>query len=165
MLHRIRLAGPWEIGRRELSDDDAGARPSVSVAVDPDARGAPAVSGGVEAARLRLPIEWKSLIAAVREEFPVGGPARMTRIFHRPTGLEAGDRLWVGAAGWPATVHVSLNGHPLGRLDPWCDDQRWPITDRLELTNRLSVEFSTGDGRLDDFQVEVGQFWLDIESS
>jgi hypothetical protein len=41
------------------------------------------------------------------------GATRWSRVFHRPTGLEPDDALWLVIAGLPENAAVSLNGQPL----------------------------------------------------
>lgn len=54
--------------------------------------------------RLRDP--WKCERAAE-------GAVRWSRGFHRPTGLEDDDDLWLVISGLPAEAQVGLNGKPL----------------------------------------------------
>src|SRR5690606_24867992 len=44
------------------------------------------------------------------EPTPQGG-LRWTRTFHRPTGLEEDDNLWLVLSGLPAEAEVQINGH------------------------------------------------------
>ena len=39
------------------------------------------------------------------------GGVRWSRIFHRPTGLEPDDELWLVISGLPAEAVVAVNGH------------------------------------------------------
>jgi hypothetical protein len=43
------------------------------------------------------------------------GATRWSRVFHRPTGLEDDDALWLVCAGLPAEASVTLNGVALSR--------------------------------------------------
>jgi hypothetical protein len=43
------------------------------------------------------------------------GATRWSRVFHRPTGLEDDDALWLVCSGLPAEASVTLNGVALSR--------------------------------------------------
>ena len=43
------------------------------------------------------------------------GTTRWSRVFHRPTGLEPDDALWLVCSGLPAEATVTLNGKELSR--------------------------------------------------
>jgi hypothetical protein len=43
------------------------------------------------------------------------GATRWSRVFHRPTGLEPDDALWLVCSGLPAEAQVILNGKELSR--------------------------------------------------
>jgi hypothetical protein len=45
------------------------------------------------------------------------GGVRWSRVFHRPTGLEEDDELWLVVSGLPLSAQVAVNGHcpPRGR--------------------------------------------------
>ncbi|TWT86147.1 hypothetical protein Mal64_38870 [Pseudobythopirellula maris] len=60
------------------------------------------------------------------------------RRFHRPTGLEGGDRVWlVFDEPAPAGATVALNGGALA-----LDASRADITEQLEASNELRVDAS-----------------------
>jgi hypothetical protein len=44
------------------------------------------------------------------------GATRWSRVFHRPTGLEDDDALWLVCSGLPADAQVILNGIELSRV-------------------------------------------------
>jgi hypothetical protein len=71
--------------------------------------------------RLRGPWEHQTL---------EGGLVRYTRRFHRPTGLEGGERVWLIVDGRAADV--SLNGQPLAGAR--CD-----VTPLLAPSNHLAI--------------------------
>ncbi len=43
----------------------------------------------------------------------IAGGVRWSRVFHRPTGLEDDDALWLVCSGLPSAAAVTLNGAPL----------------------------------------------------
>ena len=74
------------------------------------------------------------------------------RVFHRPTGLEKTDQLWLVVSGLPADGHVWLNdqrlappeGRPLGQFE---------VTGLVEETSRIAIEMRGSEG--DDFPLDV----------
>jgi hypothetical protein len=46
------------------------------------------------------------------------GATRWTRTFHKPTGLEADDDLWLVLSGMPKEANVTINGHTFAHLAP-----------------------------------------------
>jgi hypothetical protein len=79
------------------------------------------------------------------------GLVRLTRRFHRPTGLDGGERVWLAIDAPAAPSRVVLNGVLAGqpsRSSPF----RWDITDLLQPYNELQVDTagpSPGDVRLE----------------
>jgi hypothetical protein len=83
------------------------------------------------------------------------GATRWSRVFHRPTGLEHDDALWLVCAGLPAEARVILNGVELPQVEssqdtasgqtpsscatgvpPVQPTERWPIGDDLAHSER-----------------------------
>ena len=66
-----------------------------------------------------------------------GGGVRWSRIFHRPTGLEPDDALWLVITGLPAEAMVNVNGQALtgdGEVPP-----RFEVTKWLTEANRIEI--------------------------
>ncbi|MGE3316584.1 MAG: hypothetical protein AB7O26_15820, partial [Planctomycetaceae bacterium] len=90
--HRIHLKGPWEC--RWL-----GAQHALS---DPAA----------EVLRVKMPAEWKSIFGEQ------AGIAQFTRRFHKPTGLEPRDSVWLLFDGIGGGATVRINGEVLAIAIP-----------------------------------------------
>ena len=60
------------------------------------------------------------------------GRVSWSRRFGRPTGLSAGERVWLVAEDFPAGTLTALNGEPIptGAID---------VTDRLQARNKLTL--------------------------
>ena len=78
--------------------------------------------------RLRDPWQWAAESGT--------GPARASRWFNRPTGLEPSTRVVLVVASIAKLSSVRLNDQPL--LVPSAPG--WEIADRLELRNQLQLE-------------------------
>lgn len=83
-IHRIHLKGPWEY--RWLGDAD---------------------DASVEPRRVKMPADWQSIFGNR------AGTAIFSRRFHKPTGLEATDSVWLLFDGIGGTASVRLNGDEL----------------------------------------------------
>ncbi len=66
----------------------------------------------------------------------------LRRFFHRPTGLQPGDAVWLVFAGWPAGSKLWLNEVPLGRLA--AEEERREVTLLLAPRNALCVQLPLG---------------------
>jgi hypothetical protein len=66
------------------------------------------------------------------------GATRWSRVFHRPTGLEDDDALWLVCSGLPAEASVTLNGTPLDRSAGDAPHQ-YEVTTLLSETNRVEL--------------------------
>ncbi len=80
--------------------------------------------------RIRLRAPW-----AAREE-PQGTVLR--RRFHRPTGLDAGTRVFLVLEAVSATLRLELNGAPLGESEGETGAE-FELTGRLASFNELAV--------------------------
>ena len=60
-----------------------------------------------------------------------------TRTFHRPTGLEPGDALWLVVSGLPTDSTVSLNGRLLESRVDQCG--QFDVTGQIGATNRIAI--------------------------
>ena len=121
-MHSIRLAGPWQLtplARTRWSADgesieEAGELP--------------------EGGQTTVPSDWGQLLG---DDFR--GRVQMLRYFHKPTGLETGDRVEVTFLQVDAMATVSLNDQLLGSVPAGGDAARFEITGLLEQMNCLQV--------------------------
>jgi hypothetical protein len=103
-------------------------------------------------------------------EQPTGDSHPWTRRFGRPTGLEAGQQVWLVVAGSHVAATVALNGVVLPVIA--AGDPRWvcDITSLLRDRNVLEVRGSSrpaaphdeGVGRLRAAPATLGQISLEI---
>jgi hypothetical protein len=70
------------------------------------------------------------------------GAVRWTRLFHRPTGLEPDDALWLVISGLPEGARVTLNGQPLAPLEKGTGSRPEAMNANApkELTNSLDSD-------------------------
>lgn len=66
------------------------------------------------------------------------GGVRWSRVFHRPTGLEPDDELWLVCSGLPPGVSVAMNGSPLAAPNPAAPYQ-FNVTTLLAESNRIEL--------------------------
>ena len=71
-------------------------------------------------------------------ECTLDGGVRWSRVFHRPTGLEADDALWLVCSGLPPGAAVTLNAT---RLTPRRArrSHQFEVTSLLADTNRIEI--------------------------
>lgn len=120
--HRMHLRGPWQF-------EWLSARPG---AVDADlAQESPSTSAS---GRVKMPATWQSLFGRV------SGRARFRRRFHRPTNLDANERVWIVFDGIGGSGHVLINGERLGQFDDGQSSLEFDVTGRLSASNELVVE-------------------------
>lgn len=115
--HRIHLKGPWEY--RWI----AGTEPA-----------SPEHSG-----RVKMPCDWQSIFDQR------AGTVRFARRFHKPTGLEPGDTVWLLFDGIGGEISLWLNGEPLAMNTPPVSAIHSPalateITNRLGPSNEIALE-------------------------
>ena len=67
------------------------------------------------------------------EPAPEGG-LRWSRVFHRPTGLEPDDELWLVVSGLPAGAQLTVNGHAFP-----ADMTQAPVTPLLADANQIQI--------------------------
>ncbi|MCA9249115.1 MAG: hypothetical protein KDA42_18460 [Planctomycetales bacterium] len=94
MTHTIRLRGPWLL--RPLGADEAPASSEADYPHD----------------RVQVPDDWTATLGAMYR-----GRAEYRRRFHRPTGLEIGEAVFLVFDGVRSRGMVQLNGAPLGCVD------------------------------------------------
>jgi hypothetical protein len=115
--HRIRLRGPWEVQWLDaLSAQHAGS-------------GQPQQSE-----RVHLPAEWEQLIAGR------SGRVRLTRRFHKPSGLEPEEEVALVFDDLPVLATISLNAEQVGQLAGRTAAERIVVTERLQSVNTLEIE-------------------------
>ena len=90
-MHIIRLRGPWQW---EVVDQTA-----------------PAQSAATRSGRQRQPAEWGEILGP-----DFRGTLRYRRVFHQPTGLEAGQQVWLVVTAVRSHAKVELDGEPLGEV-------------------------------------------------
>jgi hypothetical protein len=69
------------------------------------------------------------------------GGVLWTRAFHRPTGLEEDDALWLVCSGLPTEATVTVNGQPVPRTAAGRNE--FDVTDLLAETNRIEIAISS----------------------
>ena len=112
-MHAIRLRGPWELS----------------------------IGGEIVGQRIVLPCTWRELIAANAE---VSGCRSLTlsRRFHRPTGLQTGDRVLLSLGHRGHRLNARLNGAELPLVARPDGTLEADITSRLIEPNELAVELA-----------------------
>ena len=123
MPHVIRLRGPWHyqaLARTVLLRDGLTAQ-------EPGDLPPPG--------RTSMPSDWGDSLGS-----DFRGQVRYTRTFHRPTGLDKGQRVAVTLQQVDAWGRVWLNGHLLGEIPPAACETRFEVTDQLLERNELTVE-------------------------
>lgn len=127
--HVIRLRGPWNI--RPLSRQGAAG-----------AHDATCFAAGF---RQQMPADWS---AALGCDFC--GEARYQRFFHRPTGIDAGERVWLVCHGAIDQAVVVLNGKRVGEFAGPSAAARFDVTGLLAPRNELLIDVTflatLGDG-------------------
>jgi hypothetical protein len=121
-MHTIRLRGPWQLEPLERYVGRGDGRYDGSIERLP-----------VEA-RATMPADWSD---ALGREFL--GRVRYHRVFQKPTGLDAGERVWLVVEPPRSRGVVQLNGKPLGEVLWGGPPGRFDITALLEDHNRLEI--------------------------
>jgi len=124
-VHRINLKGPWEC---ELlcADSDGAQRTGNETSSQ----------RGATSKRVTMPADWTSIFG------PTAGRARFVRKFHKPTNLDAEERVFVVFEGVGGEGSVLLNDSDIGRIESSTTAQRFEVTRLLQRFNRLTVELS-----------------------
>ncbi|MEX2317647.1 MAG: hypothetical protein WD669_10885 [Pirellulales bacterium] len=151
-MHTIRLRGPWQL------------EPVARFVPRPDGTYLPVKDDLPAAARATMPADWSASFGA---DFL--GRVRYHRVFQKPTGLEAGERVWLVVEPPTSRGTVSLGGMELGEVAHDGPPGRFEITKQLEDHNRLEVivEHPTPGGACDCSRPGglVGEVRLEIEES
>jgi hypothetical protein len=112
-MHIIRLRGPWQY---EVIEQIAPAAPLAALA-----------------GKQQQPADWGEILGA-----DFRGTVRYRRVFHEPTGLEAGQGVWLVVTAVRSHAKVELDGQRLGES---CGDEpaEFPIAGRLRPTCELVI--------------------------
>ena len=121
-MHSIRLAGPWQL------------TPLAHTCWSAEGQSVEEPGSLPEGGRTTVPSDWGELLG---EDFR--GQVQMQRFFHKPTGLEADDRVEVVLSGVDAMGTASLNGQLLGKILAGGEPARFEISHLLENRNCLVV--------------------------
>ena len=84
-----------------------------------------------------MPADWSALLG---RDFR--GRVRHQRFFHCPTGLGAGERVWLVCDGATDSAVVTLNGQRLGEIAGAAAAARFEVTELLQLRNELLIDVS-----------------------
>ncbi len=120
-LHRIRLAGPWEVAIEEASLWQSPAPGKILAA------------GNLR--QVQMPVCWHQLFSAAASK------ACFRRKFNQPSGL-ATQRLWITCEELTGSGTLFLNQQRLGEFAAKTGPQRYEVTSLLQLTNQLELHFS-----------------------
>jgi len=121
-MHSIRLAGPWQL------------TPMAHTCWSAEGESVEEPGTLPEGGRSTVPSDWGELLG---EDFR--GQVQMERFFHKPTGLEADDRVEIVLSGVDAMGTASLNGQLLGNIPAGGEPARFEISRLLEHRNCLVV--------------------------
>lgn len=113
MAHQIQLRSPWEFEW---------------LTQPPDSQS--------ETGRLTLPLDWQARWGSA------SGTVACRRWFHRPTHLDADEKVWLVAEGLQGCRRVLLNGELLAELASGLSSLHLDLTARLHVRNQLSMEMS-----------------------
>lgn len=128
--HRILLRGPWHcesIARADRGSDGESVRGR-------DALPAPTSA--------HLPATWIRLFETFR------GRVAFVRRFHRPTNLEAHERVRIAIDGLCGPAQVSVNGQALGTAEFGQGAFRCDVTPFLTANNELRIELEVVDAEV-----------------
>lgn len=136
-MHVIRLHGPWEY--------------------EPLSRSVWSDVGELSAAAEPLPSSGRTTLPANGSELPAlfRGQVRYTRRFHRPTGLNDGQRVFLAIEAKNAAGAVLLNGASLGAIAPSGGLSRFDVGDRMTRVNELAIEMETPPGVIAAVRLEI----------
>ena len=121
-MHTIRLRGPWSV------------EPIMRFVLQPDGAYRPTEDDLPPAARATMPADWSALFGA---DFL--GRVRYRRTFNKPTGLDAGERVWLVIEPAQSEAWATWKGELLGFVYPGDPAGRFDLTERLEDHNTLEV--------------------------
>jgi hypothetical protein len=122
-MHTIRLHGPWEY------------EPLARFVPGPDGELAEERHSLPPPGRMHFPADWRETLGA-----DFRGRVRYTRRFHRPTGLDSGERVFLVVERVNRRGLVLLNGERLGEAALAGGPFRFDITEQLQPANLLTIE-------------------------
>jgi hypothetical protein len=103
------------------------------------------------------------------------GSLRLTRRFHRPTGLDEKSRVWLVVEDMEAAAEIALNEHVLGRLAGSQESSqhaagtahavRFEITQALQPENVISIVLRPVASEQDPQACKVDSVRLEIEEA
>ena len=93
-----------------------------------------ASADGSQSGRVTMPAEWDDLFDENVKQ------ATFRRLFHQPTNLDAGDRVFLVFDGVGGNGEFRLNGHSAGELIESDEPQRFDVTELLVPFSELVVE-------------------------
>jgi hypothetical protein len=121
-MHIIRLRGPWQL------------EPIWRLVLHADGTYRPERENLPAAARMTMPADWSAVFGA---DFL--GRVQYRRVFHRPTGLEGGARVYL-VVEWPrSSALVELNRKRLGHVSSGAAVVRFDITELMVDDNSLEI--------------------------
>ncbi|HMO83628.1 MAG TPA: hypothetical protein PKC18_01775 [Lacipirellulaceae bacterium] len=91
-----------------------------------------------------------------------GGAVQWSRVFHRPTGLEPDDALWLVCSGLPCSATISVNGEKLTSSQN--ERHEYDVTLIVMDANRVVIELppeKTADQE-GDVRLLAGRFPYDV---
>ena len=121
-MHTIRLRGPWQV------------EPVARFVFEADGTYLPDETNLPPAARVTMPADWSATCGA---DFI--GRVRYRRVFHRPTGLDSGERVFLVVEPARSSACITLKGAVVGLVKAGEPAGRFEITERLEEDNRLEI--------------------------
>ncbi len=121
-MHTIRLRGPWQL------------EPIERFAFETDGTYRPEREGLPPSAKATMPADWSEVFGA---DFL--GHVRYCRVFHRPTGLDLGGRVFLVVEPARSRCVVELNRERVGELVGSANALRVVVTDLLLDDNQLEI--------------------------
>jgi hypothetical protein len=121
-MHTIRLRGPWQLEALERWLPQRAGRHERSA------------TGMPLRARMKMPADWSGAFGA-----DFRGRVRFCRTFHKPTGLEGDERVWLVIEPPRSAGEVVLNDQPIGSVRVGRPPVRFDITAMLDDDNRLEI--------------------------
>ena len=121
-MHIIRLRGPWQLTPVKRWD------------LQPDGTYRPADHGLPAAVKMTMPADWSAAFGA-----DFFGRVAYRRVFHRPTGLDNGERVFLVVEAARSEACVTLKKALVGFVHAGETLGRFDITERLEDDNELEI--------------------------
>jgi hypothetical protein len=145
-MHVIRLRGPWFLTPLKRWD------------LRPDGTYRPAEDRLPSARKMTMPADWSAAFGA-----DFFGRVAYRRVFHRPTGLDQGERVFLVIDPARSEACITLKKTLVGFVYAGESSRRFDITDSLEADNELeifvdhpAVQLIEGHPEWDALESEVG---------